>query len=114
GTLTVLVDAFISGGADIAGLDAAQLPHDPVGRLDPTFGALVDLGVLFEELKALGELPLAGDLAAVAGQPALAAFGGEGVDAVGLRLGGVVLPQFGPGVGAGGELVEFAQRGALG
>ncbi|GAB4006744.1 hypothetical protein GCM10029992_58520 [Glycomyces albus] len=39
---------------------------------------------------------------------------GEGVDAVGVGLGGVVLPQLGPGVGPLAVLLELAQRGAVG
>ena len=35
----VLVDALVAGGADVAGLLAAQLPDDPVGRLDPALHA---------------------------------------------------------------------------
>ena len=76
--------------------------------------AVVDLGILLEQLQALRELPLARDQAAVARQPALAALGRERVDAVGLRLGGVVLPELHVGVRAVGELVELAERGAVG
>ena len=77
---------------------AGQLPDDPVRRLDPVLGPRVDLRVLFEHLQRLGELPLRGDLAAVTRDPRLAAFVREGVDPVGVRLGGMVLPQLDIGV----------------
>jgi hypothetical protein len=77
-------------------------------------GAVVQVGVLLEQLEALGELPLGGDLAAVARQPRLAARRGEGVDAVGVGLGGVVLPQLDVGVRPAGEVRQLAQGCAVG
>ena len=76
--------------------------------------AVVDLAVLLEQLEALGELPLAGDQAAVAGDPGLAAAVRELVDPVGLRLGGVVLPELDVGVRPVGVLGQLAQRRAVG
>lgn len=108
----VLEDALVADGADVAALDAGELPDDPVGGLDPALGPGVHLGGLLQQLKTLGELPLGGDLAAVARQPALAPARGQLVDPVGVRLGGVVLPQLGPGVRLAGRLV--AQRRAVG
>ena len=95
----VLVDGLVAGRARVARLAPAELPDDPVGALDPAVHALVDLGVLLEYLQRLGELPLRGDEAAVARQPGLAALARERVDAVGLRLSGVVLPELGPACG---------------
>ena len=89
---------LVAGGAGVAGLDAGQLPDDPVGRLDQPVGAVVDLGRLVEDLERLREEPLRRDLAAVAGEPRLAALCRDGVDPIGLRLGGVVLPELDPGV----------------
>ncbi|GAA1278842.1 hypothetical protein GCM10009677_36520 [Sphaerisporangium rubeum] len=111
GVAAVLVHPLVAGGADVAGLDAGELPDDPVGGLDPAVGQAVDLRVLLQHLQALGELPFGGDLAAVPGQPRLAALGGERVDAVGVRLRGVVLPQFGPRVRPVG--VDLAERRAV-
>ena len=110
----VLVDALVAGRAGVADVGAAQLPDDPVGGLDPVVHRGVDLRVLLEELQALGELPLGGDQPAVARQPRLAALGGQGVDPVGLRLRGVVLPQLDVGVRTSGNSWQLAQRGAVG
>jgi hypothetical protein len=110
----VLEDGLVAGGARVARLAAAQLPDDPVGAFDPAVHALVDLGVLLEDLQRLGELPLRGDSPSVARQPRLAALGGQRVDAIGLGLRGVVLPQLGVGVQAVGELGQAAQGGAVG
>ena len=114
GYCAVLEDALVAGAAGVAHVLAAQLPDDPVGGLDPAFHRRVDLGVAVEQLETLGVLPLRRDQPAVAGQPRLAAPGGELVDAVGLGLGGVVLPQLDVGVGTVLELAETAQRGAVG
>jgi hypothetical protein len=110
----VLVDALVPGGARVPGLAAAQLPDDPVGGLDPPVGALVHLGVLVQQLQRLGELPLRGDLAAVAVDPLLAPLVRDRVDPVRVRLGGVVLPQLGVGVRAPGQPGQLAQRRAVG
>src|SRR5690606_4947758 len=108
----ILKNPLVAGGADVAALHPGELPDDPVGGLDPPLGPGVGLGVLLQDLQRLGELPLGGDLAAVAGQPALAAPGRQLVDPVGVRLGGVVLPQLGPGVRPLGGL--GAEGGAVG
>ena len=114
GVAAVLVDALVAGGARVADVVAGQLPDDPVGGLDPVLHGGVDLGSLLEDLQALGELPLGGDQPAVAGQPGLLALGGERVDPVGLRLGGVVAPELDVGVRVAGQAVELVQRGAVG
>ena len=114
GVDAVLELALVTGGAGVAQVGAAQLPHDPVRGLDPALGAAVDLRVLLQHLQRLGELPLRGDLAAVPLDPRLLALGGECRDPVGVGLGGVVLPQFDVGVRAAGVLGEFAQGGAVG
>ncbi len=113
GVVAVLADALVPGGAGVARLGAAQLPDDPVGRLDPALGPLVDLRVLVQHLERLRVLPLGGDLPAVPGQPRLAALAGQGVDPVRLPLGGVVLPQLHVGVRAGVQAGELAERGAV-
>lgn len=110
----VLVDALVAGGAGVAGLGAGQLPDDPVGRLDPAGAGRVDAGVLLQHLEGLRELPLGGDPASVAADPRFAALVGEGVDAVGLVLGGMVLPQLGPGVRPVGPLGQQGERRAVG
>jgi hypothetical protein len=107
---TVLQDPFVARGARVANVRARELPHDPVGRFDPVVHCVVDLGILFEKLQALRELPLARDQAAVAREPRLAALGREFVDAVGLRLRRVVLPELDVRVGAVGELGQLAER----
>ena len=61
---------------------------------------VVDLAVLEPQLDQLREVPLRGDAPAVALEERLAALGGDFVEAVGDRLGGVVLPQLRPGVAA--------------
>jgi hypothetical protein len=114
GIPAVLQDALVPGGARVADIRTGELPDDPVGGLDPPLHRGVDLGVLLEHLQPLGELPLRGDEAAVARQPRLLALLGEPVDAVGLRLGGVVFPQLHVGVRPVRELLEFGERGAVG
>ena len=109
--LAVLEDALVPGGARVARLGPAQLPDDPVRGLDPPVGELVHLGVFVEDLERLGELPLRGDLPAVAVDPLLLALVRRRVDPVRLRLGGVVLPQLGIGVRPPGQVRELAERG---
>ena len=108
--LLVLEDALVSGGARVAGLGPAQLPDDPVRGLDPPVGELVHLGVFVEDLERLGELPLRGDLPAVAVDPLLVALVRRRVDPVRLRLCGVVLPQLGVGVRPPGKVRKLAER----
>ena len=61
-------DALVAGGAGVADVAArtaarrSSRPPRPSARI-----AVVDLGVLLEQLQALGELPLRGDQPAVAG-----------------------------------------------
>ncbi len=88
----VLVDGLVAGERRVARLAPAQLPGDPVRGLDPAVRARVQLRLLLEQLQRLRHRPLGGDAPAVARQPRLAALLG-GVDAVGLALRGVVLPQ---------------------
>ena len=66
-------------------------------------GGGIDVGRFVEDLRGLGEEPLRGDLAAVAVQPGLAGRPGGVVDAVGLGLGGVVLPELDPGMRLGAQ-----------
>ena len=110
GIATVLVDPLVAGGARVADVAAGQLPHDPVRRLDEAVRAGVELGVLLQQLEPLGELPLAGDQAAVAADPGLPPLVRELVDPIRLGLGGVVLPQLDVGVRPVGVLGQLAQR----
>ena len=112
--LAVLQDALVPGGAGIAHVRTAQLPDDPVGGLDPLVHLGVDVRCLFEHLQSLGELPLRGDEAAIAVDPRLTALMRERVDAVSLRLRGVVLPELDVGVRAARELRQLVQRSAVG
>ena len=114
GVAAVLEDALVARRARVARLAPAQLPDDPVGALDEAVHPLVDLGVLLEDLQALGELPLRRDQAAVAREPGLAALARHGVDALGLPARRVVLPELGIGVRALAQVVQPAQRGAVG
>ncbi len=110
----VLEHAAVSGRAGVAALDAGELPDDPVGCLDPPRAGGIDGRVLLQDLERLGVLPLGGDPSAVVGDPLLSACVGEGVDAVGLVLGRVVLPELGPGVRVSGPLGGLGERGAVG
>jgi len=107
-------DGLVPGRARIAALVASHLPDDPVGRLEETVGLLIDFGVLIHDLHDLGDKPLGGDFAAVAGQESLAARFGDGVELVGLILGRVVFPQLHIGVGLVLILGQKAQRRAVG
>jgi hypothetical protein len=93
GELAVLVDGLVAGGAVVTRLLPAELPDDPVRTLHPTVSGAIGLLVLLEQLEALGEFPFGGDPPSVAAQPGLAALLGERVDAIGLPLCGVVLPE---------------------
>src|SRR5206468_5451494 len=92
----------------------AQLPDNPVGGLHPAIDAVVDLGVLLEDLQRLGELPLAGDGAAVSLEPRLIPARGDRVDPVGLWLRRVVPPQLGVRVWPVSERSRLAQRRSVG
>ncbi|MDX6741444.1 alpha/beta hydrolase fold domain-containing protein [Actinocorallia sp. A-T 12471] len=48
----ILVDALVSGGADVEGLRARHLPDDPVGVLDPAVSTGVEVGIFFQKLPA--------------------------------------------------------------
>ena len=110
----VLQDALVPGGARVPHVVPGELPDDPVGGLHPVVHPVVQFGVFLEQLQTLGELPLARDESAVARQPALAPAGGQLVDAVGLALRGVVLPQLHIGVRPVGVLGQFVQGRAVG
>src|ERR1700677_2775685 len=112
--LAVLVDALVAGGAGVAGLGTAQLPDDPVRGLDPAIRPGVELGVFFQQLECLGELPLGRDLAAVPADPRLLAIMCQRVDPVRVRLGGVMLPQLRVGMHATCQRWELTERGSVG
>ena len=98
GVAAVLVDALVAGGAGVA--DVATVSCQMIQSAASTKWSIagVELGVLLEQLEPLRELPLARDQAAVAADPGLPPRVRELVDAVGLRLGGVVLPELDVGV----------------
>ena len=109
----VLVDALVPGGADVAGLHPGELPDDPVGGLDPALGAGgrspgPPRGAAAPWRTATRRRSCRRS-AASHGSPRA---GGQLVDAVGVRLGGVVLPQLRPGVRP--VRVPLAQRRAVG
>ncbi len=104
---------LVAGGAALAPLDAGQVPDDPVGRLDEPVAGVVDLAVLEPQLDQLREVPLGGDAPAVAREEGLRAFRGNLVEAVGDRLGGVVLPQLRPRVAPAAPALLGHQRGAV-
>jgi len=114
GIFPVLVDSLVAGGAGVARFLAAQLPHHPVRRLEEAVGSVVDLRRLVENLQHLAEEPLRGNLPAVALQPAAAHLARRGVDLIGFRLGGVVLPQLDPGVRVIAQLRQPGQRRPVG
>jgi hypothetical protein len=70
---------------------------------------LVDGGRLLEHLEQFGEEPLGGSFPAIASEEGFLPSAGDLIDEVGLRLRGMVLPEFGPGVGLGGELLRQAE-----
>ena len=105
---------LVAGGAGVAGLGSGQLPDDPVGGFDQPLRPVVELGRLVEDLERLCEEPLRRDLPAVAGEPRLLALCRDRVDAIGLRLSGVVLPELDPRVRLAAQLLEQAQRRAVG
>ena len=106
--------SLVAGGAAVTSLRPCELPDDPVCGLDQPLRAVVELGRLVQDLQRFREEPLGGDLAAVAGEPPLPALRRDGVDAIGFRLGGVVLPELHPRVRLAPQLLEQAQRRALG
>ena len=80
----VLKDSLVPGSAGVAGFVTGELPDDPVSGFYPARGGCVDRGILFQQLQCLGELPLGGDLAAVAPDPRFLALVGEVIDPVGV------------------------------
>ena len=114
GIAAVLEDPLVAGGAGVARLDAAELPDDPVRRLDPAVDRRIDLRVLLEDLERLRELPLRRDPAAVPREPRLVPRLGQRRDPVGLLLRGVVPPELGIGVRPQLEGLDTAERRAVG
>ena len=107
-------DRFVAGRAVVARLDVGELPDDPVGGLDQAVRGAIDLRRLAQDLERLRKEPLRRDLASVPGQPGLPHLGRDAVDVVRLGLGGVVLPELHPRVRPVPELLEEAQRSAIG
>ena len=105
---------LIAGGAGVFAQHARQLPDDPVAALHDVVGGLVDLRRLVKDLPGFGDLPLAGDLAAVAVEEGLAPLAGDLGEAVGVFFRGVMLPALHIGVGRGAELGQEAQGRAVG
>src|SRR5579871_4337378 len=90
---------LITRRAEVARLDAGELPHHPVGALNEALAGGIDIGSFLQDLQGFAEEPFAGIFAAIAAYPLLAARDAGGVDLVGLGLGSVVFPQLDPGVG---------------
>ena len=107
-------ERLVAGGAGVASLGAGELPDDPVGGLDQPLGAVIELGRLVEDLERLREEPLRRDLAAVPVEPRLSALCRDGVDAIGLGLSGVMLPELDPRVRFAAQLLEQAERRPVG
>ena len=110
--LSLVPDGLVARRTGIAFLLTSELEHDPVRPLEVAVGRLVDLGVLIERLPDLGEEPFGGNLAAVQVKPSLTPLAGDLVQAVGLGLRGVVLPNLDPGVGIIAPLRLHTQRRA--
>ena len=91
-----------------------QLPDEPIAGFQPDLRGLVDARRVLQRLEHLREKPFQPDRAAVAaGQEILAALPGDRVDAVGLRLGAVVLPELRPGERLARETLDEAERRAI-
>ena len=112
-------EGLVAGGTAPAleggrGLGAAQDGGDPVTQLDPVAGGGAHGGIGAGDVQDLGPEPLGGvnaaDVAAVVGELAAVAQGGDG-----LRLldGGVILPQHEHGVGVVGKLRAQGQHAPL-
>ncbi len=102
--------SFVAGRARVADERAAQLGGHPVAGFDEAEGRIVDGGVFFEDLQDLGAEPFRRSPPAVVGEERLAALPCHRVDAIRLRLRGMVLPQLHPGMGPRGHLGAQAQR----
>jgi hypothetical protein len=98
----------------LRGVAPHQPPDVPVPRFEPDLGRLVDGGRPFECLEDLGKKPFQSDRAAISRQPGFVPRAGQRVDAVGLSLGAVVLPQLGPGELLRGPTRVETQRRAVG
>ncbi len=102
-------ERFVAGGTRVARLHTRQLPDHPIRRFDQPICRGVDLGGLVQNLQRFGEEPLRRDLSAVAIEPGLPHLPGHSVDLVRLRLGGVVFPEFHPGVRLAAPRRQHAQ-----
>ena len=92
---------------------AHELPDEPVTRFEPDLRCVVGAWCEFECLQHFGEEPFQPDAAAVALEKTFPAFARHGVDAVGLRLRAVMLPQLRPSERFGRERLEQTQRRAV-
>lgn len=110
-----LVPGFlIARRAGVARFPAAQLPDDPIRRLDKAVGGLIDFLVLLQHLPHFRNRPFGGNFAAVIGEPGLPPFPCDGVEAVGVALGRVVLPELGIGMGSVPIIRKEAERRTVG
>ena len=112
-------EGLVAGGTAPAleggrGLGAAQDGGDPVTQLDPVAGGGAHGGIGAGDVQDLGPEPLGGvnaaDVAAVVGELAAVAQGGDGL---GLLDGGVILPQHEHGVGVVGKFRTQGQHTAF-
>ena len=102
-------EALVSRAARVAHQLARQRGDEPVARLDEARRGGVDLRVLLERLQRLRDEPLGRRPSAVVGEERVSPLRGERVDAVRLRLRGVVLPELHPRVRMTGPLRIQAQ-----
>ena len=98
--------ALVAGGASVANILTCEFPNNPIGGLDELKHAVVNLLVFFKKLQPLGKFPLRRNLAAVSRQPRFVSIARQLIDAIGVRLRRVMLPEFHVGVRPTSELIE--------
>ena len=91
--ISFIIEGLISGDAAAAGAATRKQINQIIPRLHPLVHGMIDFGIFIQHLPEFGKRPLAGHLAAVHVQPALAALTRDAGHLVGIALGGVMLPQ---------------------
>ena len=100
---------LVTRHAGVAGFHAGKLHDHPVSRLHEAVHRVVQRRVFVQHLPDFGHHPFRGSLSPVSGQEFLPPLLRNAVQAVGLVLGGVVLPELDPGVGIVGVFLLQAQ-----
>ena len=113
GITVVGVHGFVAFVTAAAGGISRQLPYDPVAAFDEFGSLFIDMGRFLQYLPDFRKGPLGGNGAAVVFQPRFVPFRRDGVETVGVLLGGVMLPQNGVGVGIVLKLRRQAQGSAV-